>query len=59
MGTGVERTLVAVVDRDWRSVGQMGAGSLRTGRPCSPTFAQINQEGRTQSGEERGRQSGG
>ena len=28
-------------------------------RPCSPTFTQINREGRTQSGGERGRQSGG
>ena len=30
-----------------------------TGRPCGPTFAQINQEGQTQSGGERGRQSAG
>ena len=35
------------------------AGSLTTGRPCDPTFAQINQEGRTQSGGEWGRQSAG
>ena len=28
-------------------------------RPCDPTFAQINREGRTQSGGERGRQSSG
>ena len=39
--------------------GTNGAGSLTTGRPCGPTFAQINPEGRTQSGGERGRQSGG
>ena len=36
-----------------------GAGILTTSRPCGPTFAQINREGRTHSGGERGRQSGG
>ena len=36
-----------------------GAGSLTCGRPCSPTFMQINGEGQTQSGGEQGRQSGG
>ena len=39
--------------------GMNGAGSLSTSRPCGPTFAQINQEGRTQSGGEQGRQSSG
>ena len=33
--------------------------SPSTSRPCGPTFAQINQEGRTQSGGERGSQSAG
>ena len=28
------------------------------GRPCGPMFAQINREGRTQSGREWGRQRG-
>ena len=37
-------------DLDWQS---------STSRPCSPTFAQINPEGQTQSGRERGRQTGG
>ena len=35
------------------------AGSLTTSRPCGPTFALINHEGRTESGGERGRQSEG
>ena len=39
--------------------GTNGEGSLTTGRPFGPTFTQINQEGWTQSGGERGRQSGG
>ena len=39
--------------------GTNGAGSLTTIRPCGPTFMQINQEGQTQSGGERGRKSGG
>ena len=39
--------------------GMNGAGSLTTGRPCGPTFAQINREGWTQSGGEQGRQSAG
>ena len=30
-----------------------------TSRPCGPTFVQIGREGRTQSGGEWGRQSGG
>ena len=38
--------------------GMNRAGSLTTGRHCGPTFGQINREGRTQSGGERGRQSG-
>ena len=39
--------------------GTNGAGSPSTSRPYGPTFAQINPEGRTQSGREWGRQSGG
>ena len=37
-GTGVERTRVAVAE-----CGTNGTGSPSTSRPCSPTFAQINQ----------------
>ena len=58
MGTGVERTHVAVVGPRLAECGMNGAGSPTTSRPCGPTFAQINREGRTQSGRERGRQSG-
>ena len=54
MGTGVERTRVAVAE-----CGTNGTGSPSTSRPCSPTFAQINPEGRSQSGGERDRQSSG
>ena len=50
MGTGVERTHVAVAGLRLAECGTNGAGSLSTSRPCSPTFAQINPEGRTQSG---------
>ena len=39
--------------------GTNGVGSLTTSRSCDPTFAQINREGWTQSGGERGRQSSG
>ena len=39
----------------WDKLGRQSA----TSRPCGPTFAQINREGRTQSGRERGRQWGG
>ena len=35
------------------------AGSPNTSRPCGHTFAQINREGQTQSGGDRGRQSAG
>ena len=58
-GTGVERTRVAVVGLRLAECGTNGAGSLSASRPCGPTFAQINPEGRTQSGGERGRQSSG
>ena len=58
-GTGVERTHVAVAGLRLAECETNGAGSLSTSRPCSPTFAQINPEGRTQSGGERGRQSNG
>ena len=54
MGTGAERTCLAVAGP---RLTMKGAGSLTTSRPCGPTFAQINQEGQTQSGGERGRQS--
>ena len=59
MGTGVERTRVAVAGLRLAECGTNGAGSPSTSRPCSPTFAQINPEGRTQSSGEWGRQSGG
>ena len=57
MGTGVERTHVAVVGLRLAECGTNGTGSPSTSGPCGPTFEQINREGRTQSGEERGRQS--
>ena len=56
MGTRAERTRVAMAGP---RLATKGAGSLTTNRPCGPTFAQINREGRTQSGGEQGRQSGG
>ena len=59
MGTGVERTLVAVAGPRLGECRTTGTGSPSTSRPCGHTFAQINREGRTQSGGERGRQSGG
>ena len=59
MGTRAERTCVALAGPRLVECGTNGAGSLTTSRPCGPTFVQINQEGRTQSGGERGRQSGG
>ena len=59
MGTGVERTRVAVVGLRLAERGTKGAGSPSTSKPCNPTFAQINREGRTQSGREWGRQSSG
>ena len=58
-GTGVERTRVDVAGLRLVECGTNGTGSPSTSRPCGPTFEQINQEGRTQSGGERGRQSGG
>ena len=54
MGTGAERTRVAVAGPRLVECGMNGAGSLTTGRPCGPTFAQRNLEGWTQSGGERG-----
>ena len=59
MGTSVERTRVAVAGPRLVECGTNGAGSMTTSRPCGPTFVQINREGQTQSGGERGRQSGG
>ena len=59
MGTRVEKTHVAVAGLRLAECGTNGAGSLSTSRPCNPTFAQINREGRTRSGGERGRQSSG
>ena len=59
MGTGVEKTRVAVAGLRLAECGTNGADSPSAGRPCGPTFAQINPEGRTQSGGERGRQSSG
>ena len=38
MGTGVERTRVAVVGPRLAECGTNGAGSLTTSRPCGPTF---------------------
>ena len=57
-GTGVERTRVAVAGR-LAECGTNRTGSLTTSRPCGPTFVQINREGWTQSGRERGRHSTG
>ena len=59
MGTRVERTLEAVAGLRLAECGTNRAGSLTTSRPCGPAFTQINREGRTQSGRERGRQSSG
>ena len=59
MGTRVEATRVAVAGPRLAECGTHGAGSPTTSRPCGPTFAQINPEGRTQSGGEWGRQSSG
>ena len=58
-GTGVEKTRLAMVGPRLAECGMNRAGSPSTSRPCGPTFAQINPEGRIQSGGERGRQSGG
>ena len=53
-GTRVERTRVAVADRDWRSVGRTAQAVRALAAPAAPqlcpTFVQINREGRTQSG---------
>ena len=59
MGTGVERTHLALAGLRLAECGTNGAGSPSTSRPCGHTFAQINREGRTRSGGERGRQSAG
>ena len=59
MGTGVEKTHVAVAGPRLAECGTNGAGSPSTSRPCNPTFAQINREGQTQSGREQARQSSG
>ena len=58
-GTRVETTHVEVAGLRLAECGRKGTGSLATSRPCGPTFTQINLEGRTQSGGERGRQSEG
>ena len=52
MGTGVERTCLAVAGLRLAECGTNGPGSPSTSRPCGPTFPQINQEGRTQSDSE-------
>ena len=49
MGTGAERTRVAVAGPRLAECGTNGAGSLTTSRPCDPTFPQIN---RTNGGEQ-------
>ena len=59
MGTRVERTRVAVAGPRLAECGTNGTGSPSTSRPSGSTFAQINREGRTQSGRERDRQSSG
>ena len=59
MGTRVERTRVAVAGPRLAECGTTWEGSPSTSRPCGPTFAQINREGWTRSGGERGRQSAG
>ena len=59
MGTGAERTPVAMVGLRLAECGTNAGSRLTTSRPCGPTFAQINRQGRTQSGGERGRQSPG
>ena len=50
MGTGAERTHVAMAGPRLVEYGTKGARSLTTRRPCGPTFAQIGREGQTQSG---------
>ena len=40
MGTGVERTHVAMAGLRLAECGTNGAGSPTTSRPCNPTFAQ-------------------
>ena len=59
MGSLAERTRVAMAGPRLVECGTNGAGSLTTSRSWGPTFAQINRGGQTQSGGERGRQSGG
>ena len=48
MGTGVERTRMAVAGLRLAECGTNGTGSPSTSRPCGPTLAQINPEGQTQ-----------
>ena len=38
MGTGAERTRVALAGPRLAECGMKGAGSLTTGRPCDPAF---------------------
>ena len=57
--TRTDRTRVAVAGPRLAECGTNRAGSLTTSRPCDPTFAQINPEGRTQEWQRTGRQSGG
>ena len=45
MGTGVERTHVALAGLRLAECGTNEAGSPSTSRPCNPTFVQINPEG--------------
>ena len=51
---GAERTHVAMEGPRLAECGTNREGSPSTSRPCYPTFAQINREGWTQSGGERG-----
>ena len=43
MGTGVERTHVAVAGLRLAECGTNGAGSPSTSRPCNSTFVQITE----------------
>ena len=57
-GHRAERTHMTAAGPRLAECGMNVADSLTTSRPCGSTFAQIGPEGRTQSGGERGRQSG-
>ena len=59
MGSRGGEDCIAVAEPRLTECGTNRAGSLTTSRPCGPAFVQINPEGRTQSGRERGRQSSG